>query len=106
MADFVEYEVWLGTFEGDKFVWKTIKKFNDRKKAAKFYDEYTDKQKSYTAEELAKIWSSPRIDIELRQGKKLLNWVGMYNRIVEDEPEVETTDDSVVSEEHLDMIAH
>ena len=26
MADFVDYEIWLGSFEGDKFVWKTIKK--------------------------------------------------------------------------------
>ena len=100
MADFVEYEVWLGTFEGDKFVWKTIKKENDFDKAYKFYLDYVKKQQAYTAEELAKIWSSPRIDIELRQGKKLLNWMGMYNRKV-GETEDETTDDSVVSDEHM-----
>ena len=97
MADFVDYEIWLGTFEGDKFVWKTIKKFNDFQKAYKFYNDYVDKQESYTAEELQKIWSSPRIDIELRQGKKLLNWVGMYNRKVgevDEEEEQEKTEDS------------
>lgn len=105
MADFVDYEIWLGSFEGDKFVWKTIKKFNDFDKAYNFYNSYVDKQESYTAEELAKIWSSARIDIELRQGKKLLNWVGMYNRKVSeiDEEEQEKTEDSL-DEEHHDML--
>ena len=84
MADFLEYEIWLGTFEGEDFVWKTIKKFNSFDKAYKFYHEYTNKQMSYTDEELEKIWSSGRIDVELRQGKKLLNWVGIYSRKVAD----------------------
>ena len=103
--DFVDYEIWLGSFEGDKFVWKTIKKFNDFDKAYKFYNDYVDKQESYTAEELQKIWSSPRIDIELRQGKKLLNWVGMYNRKVGEieEDEQEKTEDAL-DEEHQDML--
>lgn len=109
MADFVDYEIWLGSFEGDKFVWKTIKKFSDFDKAYKFYCDYVDKQESYTAEELQKIWSSARIDIELRQGKKLLNWVGMYNRKVseidkeEQEDEQEKTEDAL-DEEHQDML--
>lgn len=82
MADFVEYEIWLGTFEGEDFVWKTIKKENDFDKAYKFFHEYCLKQMSYSDEELQKIWSSGRIDVELRQGKKLLNWVGIYSRKV------------------------
>lgn len=98
MADFLEYEIWLGTFEGEDFVWKTIKKFNSFDKAYNFYHEYTNKQMKYTDEELEKIWSSGRIDVELRQGKKLLNWVGIYSRKVadpnfnpedEEQPEVE-----------------
>lgn len=103
MAEFVEYEIWLGSFEGEDFKWKTIKKFNDRKKAYQFYESYVRKQESYTAEELAKIWSSPRIDIELRQGKKLLNWIGMYNRVVEEVDEQEKTEDAL-DEEHQDML--
>lgn len=107
MADFVEYEIWLGTFEGDKFVWKTIKKENDFQKAYQFYLDYVKKQEAYTAEELQKIWSSPRIDVELRQGNKLLNWVGMYNRKVgedksDKEDEQEKTEDSV----HLGILSH
>lgn len=90
MADYVEYEIWLGTFEGEDFVWKTIKKFTEFEKAYKFYNDYKQKQSQYTDEELRKIWGSGRIDIELRQGKKLLNWIGMYSRKVgEDESEEE-----------------
>ena len=82
MADFVEYEIWLGTFEGEDFVWKVIKKENSWDKAYKFYHEYCQKQMSYTDDELKKVWSSGRIDVELRQGEKLLNWVGIFSRKV------------------------
>lgn len=80
MAEFVNYEIWLGSFEGEDFVWKKIKEFNNYKDASKFFEEYKRKQASYDQEELSKIWGSGRIDIELRQGKKSLNWVGMYYR--------------------------
>ena len=93
MADFVDYEVWLGTFEGENFVWKTIKKENDFDKAYKFYHDYCMKQMSYTDEELQKIWSSGRVDVELRQGKKLLNWVGIFSRKVANPDEVEPEED-------------
>jgi putative methionine-R-sulfoxide reductase with GAF domain len=82
MADFVEYTVNLGTFEGEDFVWKVIYKNNSFDKAYKFYHKYTNKQMSYTDEELKKIWQSGRVDVELKQGNKLLNWVGMYSRKV------------------------
>ena len=102
MADFVSYEIWLGTFEGEDFVWKTIKKENSFDKAYEFYHEYAQKQMRYTDEELQKIWSSGRVDIELRQGKKLLNWVGIFSRKVADpefDPEGEEPD---VEDAHLD----
>lgn len=94
MADFVEYEVILGTFEGEDFVWKTIYHSTDFDKAYQFYYKYTNKQMSYTDEELKKIWDSGRVDIELKQGKKLLNWVGIYSRKVsEDDDEDEKEED-------------
>ena len=95
MAEFVDYEIWLGTFEGEDFVWKTVKKLNT-------FDKH--KQASYSAEELSKSWGSGRIDIELRQGKKLLNWVGMYYRKAADpdwEPEEE---EDQVEDAHPDML--
>lgn len=105
MADFVEYEIWLGSFEGEKWVWKTIKKFNNFDKASKFFEDYKQKQASYDADELADIWGSGRIDIELRQGKKLINWVGMYYRKAAD-PNWEPNDpeDEEVEDSHPDML--
>ena len=96
MADCVDYEIWFGTFEGEDFVWKTIKKFNTYAEASKFFETYKKKQAEYSAEELSKVWGSGRIDIELRQGKKLLNWVGMYYRKAADpdwEPDEEAATD-------------
>lgn len=87
MADFVNYEVILGTFEGEDFIWKTIYKSDSFEKAYDFYHKYTNKQMSYTDEELKKIWGTKggRLDIELKQGKKLLNWVAMYSRKVSED---------------------
>lgn len=106
MADFVEYEIWLGTFEGEDFVWKTIKKETTFEKAYKFYHDYASKQMSYTDEELQKIWSSGRVDIELRQGKKLLNWCGIFSRKVADpdfNPEEEEEEQEVEDAHPIQM---
>lgn len=84
MADFVEYEIYLGTFEGEDFIWKVIKRFTSFDDAYGFYHDYIMKQSKYDDEELKKIWSSGRIDVELRQGKKLINWCGLFSRRVAD----------------------
>ena len=107
MADFIQYEIWLGTFEGEDFVWKTIKKFDSFDKAYAFYHDYTQKQMQYTDDELKKVWDSGRIDIELRQGKKLLNWVGMYSRKVADpdfDPTAEEQSEEEVEDAHLERL--
>ena len=107
MADFINYEIWLGTFEGENFVWKIIKKFNSYAEASKFFEEYKIKQTSYSAEELSKVWGSGRIDIELRQGKKLIDWVGMYYRRAADPSFVpEEEEEPEVEDAHLDNIDH
>lgn len=110
MAEFVKYEVWLGTFEGEEFVWKTIKTFNDFEKAYDFYKTYTIKQMSYTNEELRKIWSSGRVDVELRQENKLLNWCGIYSRRVDkdsfDEEEKEVVKEADTKDSHPSYLFH
>ena len=93
MADFSSYDIYLGSFEGNNFVWKKIKTYNDLDKARKYYQEFCLKQASYTAEELSKVWSSGRIDIELKKDKKLLNWTGMYVRIGYHADEEEVNED-------------
>ena len=48
------------------------------------YYEVLGVSKSATDDELKKVWASGRIDVELRQGKKLLNWAGLFSRRVAD----------------------
>lgn len=98
MAEFVDYEVWLGSFHGETFVWKSLKKFNDFESAYKFYHEYSNKQMTYNDDELKKIWGSARIDVELRQGKKIINWVGIYSRRVAKPDEVYKSKEEVEAE--------
>lgn len=88
-AEYEDYELWLGSFEGENFKWKVIKKFNKWGEAFKAFRDFCDTQQSYSQEELKEVWSSPRLDIELRQGKKMLNWMGLYSRKVDKDLERE-----------------
>lgn len=80
MADFTKIDLWLGTFEGEKFVWKKLNTFDGFDKAYTAYKKFVNEQLKYDDQELLKIWKSPRLDIELKQGEKLINWVGIYCR--------------------------
>lgn len=83
MADYVEYDLILGSFEGEDYIWKTLKHFTEWEKAYKAYKDFVNEQIQLDDEELLKIWSSPRLDVELKQGPKLINWVGIYSRRVD-----------------------
>ena len=74
------YGVYLGTFFDNAFTWYLVKEFKDLKAAYKEFKNYVNTQLKYTDEELVKVWDTGRLDIELRQGSKLLNWVGIYCR--------------------------
>ena len=76
------FEIYLGTFNDDVFTWYSIKKMKDATEAYKEFKKYVNTQLKYTDEELKKVWDTGRLDIELRQGNKLLNWVGIYSREV------------------------
>jgi len=78
------FEIYLGTFNDDVFTWYSIKKFKDATQAYKEFKKYVNTQLKYTDEELKKVWDTGRLDIELRQGNKLLNWVGIYSREVKE----------------------
>jgi putative methionine-R-sulfoxide reductase with GAF domain len=106
MADFTKIDLWLGTFEGEKFVWKKLNTFENFDKAYNAYKKFIKEQLEYTDQELLKIWKSPRLDIELKQGDKLINWVGIYCRKKsklelekEDEDDSEKQDDGVDEKE-------
>ena len=75
------YEIWLGTFEGEDFVWETLKEFDEYDDAYKFYKDLSIKYLHMTDEQLLKDLGSTRLDIELRKGESRLNWCGLYAKI-------------------------
>lgn len=77
-TEYTHYELWLGSFEGENFKWKKLESFNDFAKAYAAYKKFVDKQLTYSDEELIEVWDSPRLDIELKQEDKIINWVGIY----------------------------
>lgn len=85
-----QYQLILGTFIDDKFVWHDVGSYDDQAEAYKEYKKYVNEQLKYSDDELVKVWNSGRLDIELRRGNKLLNWTGIYTR----EVPVEDKDDN------------
>ena len=103
------YEIYLGTFIDNAFTWYSINKFKDPTKAYKEFKKYVNTQLKYTDEELKQVWDTGRLDIELRQGNKLLNWVGIYSREVKplskkEEAEAEKADIKKESSSKKDSI--
>lgn len=94
-----QYQLILGTFIDDEFVWHDVDSYDDLEEAYKEFKKYVNSQLKYTDEELIKVWNTGRLDVELRRGNKLLNWVGIYAREVaqeakEDEDEKADVKDS------------
>lgn len=77
-----QYQLILGTFIDDKFVWHDVGSYDDQAEAYKEYKKYVNEQLKYSDDELVKVWNSGRLDIELRRGNKFLNWTGIYTREV------------------------
>lgn len=80
MANDNQYRLILGTFIDNKFVWHDVDSFATLSEAYKEYKKYVNDQLKYTDEELVKVWNTGRLDIELLQGRRLLNWTGIYVR--------------------------
>lgn len=78
-----QYQIMLGTFKDNKFYWHKVKEMDDLKSAYKEFKKYVNKQLTYTDRELKKVWNTGRLDVELRRGNRLLNWVGIYSRAAE-----------------------
>lgn len=75
-----KYRVYLGTFDNNEFTWYEVESYKDLHDAYVGFKKYVNTQLKYTDEELKKVWDTGRLDIELMQGTKLLNWVGIYSR--------------------------
>lgn len=78
-----QYQLILGTFIDNEFIWHDVDSYDTIEEAYREYKKYVNSQLKYTDEELSKVWNTGRLDIELRRGNKLLNWVGIYAREVD-----------------------
>ena len=99
MAEFKNFHLYLGTFEKDKFIWKKLESFSTFDAAYNRYIKFIKEQLDYGNEELLKIWKSARLDIELKQGDKRINWCGLTCRQSEELDEDEDEEDKL---EHSD----
>ena len=77
-----QYQLILGTFIDNEFIWHDVDSFDDLEDAYRGFKKYVNAQLKYTDEELVKVWNTGRLDVELRRGNKLLNWVSIYAREV------------------------
>ena len=113
-----QYQLILGTFIDNEFVWHDVDSFDTLEEAYKEFKKYVNSQLKYTDEELVKVWNTGRLDVELRRGNRLLNWVGIYAREVdklakEEEEEADKenpekkkkTEDSVSKNEEIQIKA-
>lgn len=75
-----KFELWLGTFTKgvDNFKWTKVDSFDDKEKAKKAFHKYVVKQITKSEEQTIEEFGSGRIDIELREGSKMINWIGSY----------------------------
>lgn len=72
----------IGTLERDgQFKWHDVKTYGSKEEAYKGYTAYVAKQQKYSELDLKKVWKTGRLDIELLDGRKLLNWTGIFSRL-------------------------
>lgn len=77
----MQYELWLGQFDKDDFIWKTIKKFDNYKDADEYYNKFIKSIINMNGEDIVEEYGS-RLDIELRFDEKKIKWLGLYENII------------------------
>jgi hypothetical protein len=98
------FELWFGSFDNEDFVWKTLSSHETFDDCYRAYHKLCVECVGMDKDELYDKYKSTRIDIEIRDGKKRLNWCGLYQRkadktIEEEEDEDESKDEEEKSSE-------
>lgn len=77
-----DYKIIVGTYseKTGKFTWHDVSSHDDLDEAYKKYNSFVIDQIKYTEEELIKVWKTDRLDVELVSGKRLIKWVGVFNK--------------------------
>ena len=83
--------IYIGTFDVGKqdTVWKKTKTFKALKEGYIAFKDLCKKCAAYSYEELMEIYSSPRLDIKLMDDNKMIKWMGIYEKQIEEEVEEE-----------------
>lgn len=89
--------LYIGVFNGvtNKFIWKKEKEFDSLDPAIKSFKKTCVEAAGMDYDDLIKKYKSPRLDIELRIGNKLLKWMGLNeHEDIEEDVEKKTTEDA------------
>ncbi|MCR5187162.1 MAG: hypothetical protein K6D97_08655 [Clostridia bacterium] len=74
--------LYIGTFDGkdNTFTWKKEKEFKTYEEAEKEFNKVCISTFDLTYEDFKEKYGSPRLDVEIRQGSKMLKWFGIYEK--------------------------
>ena len=83
--------IYIGIFDIDKqdTVWKKTNTFKTLKEGYIAFKDLCKKCAAYSYEELMEIYSTPRLDIKLMDDNKMIKWMGIYEKQIEEEVEEE-----------------
>ena len=93
------YALWFGSFDKEDFVWKTLSTHETFDDCYRAYHKLCVECVGMDKDELYDKYKSTRIDIEIRDGEKRLNWVGIYSRRVDKTIEEDEEKDEEESED-------
>lgn len=79
------YQLFIGFFEGEDFKWKKIKSFDSYESGLVAFKNFVREHLEMDEKDLSKKWNTPRIDVELMMGDKLIQWAGIYNNSANDD---------------------
>lgn len=77
------YRLYFGSFDNEDFVWKVLSTHETFDDCYRAYHKLCVECVGMDKDELYDKYKSTRIDIEIRDGEKRLNWVGIYSRKVD-----------------------
>lgn len=81
-----EIAIYIGVFDSDEqtFGWSKYKTFDKIDEGIKSFTDICSKCLTHTYDFLTKTYDSPRIDIELRAGSKMIKWFGLNEKSKDD----------------------
>lgn len=82
MPKIKKYTIYIGKFDANKnvFNWDKYREFNTFREADKEFNSFCKGLFDYDYDEFVKEFKTPRMDIEIRFGEKMVKWFGLYEK--------------------------